>query len=101
MYQVDKKEVFSVEFCEKKVNTYYKYLEEVKTFFGKVKFKDGYYLDGNYKYDFSNEEVYNKPFVTIKFRELGRGYEYFEFNTDKEAIEFFNLITTPDKTLTK
>ena len=108
MYQVDKSKIFSVRYFKSEVNNNVKHLPEVKNLFGRVIFKSGYYLGGLYnKNNLINPSfiVFGKacyrPYVVIKFKENVSEKSKFYFDSEEEAIEFFNLMTKPDSPVTQ
>lgn len=108
MYQVDKSKIFSVRYFKSEVNNNVKHMPEVKNLFGRVIFKSGYYLDGLYDRDHLINPSFivfgkacYKPYVAIQFKENVSERATFSFDSDEEAIEFFNLMTKPDSPVTQ
>ena len=103
MYQVDKREVLSVRLTKERVDTNYVYREEVKRLFKKNEPAGFYLKESGCRLSFIEDVgqgcISIQPTVQVVFKDLNRWSESFFFKSDAEAVEFFNKMTEPDKTL--
>ena len=103
MYVVDRSKVLSISLKKAEVDNSFEYKEEEKSLFGRVLVKEGWYRYGSH---LRNEELFlidnkthRRPRVIISFIDAHQEPDYFYFNTDKEALEFFNKIAVPNNSI--
>ena len=108
MYKVDNREILSVRLIGSELQDKPIHIKDNRSLLSKIfTKKDRFITDDNIDYlnkqtkklVFIEGEFYNKPSVTVKFINTAQSSDYFEFDTDEEALEFFNKITNPNHSI--